>query len=520
VLFVVAAPGLVAWLRPTAAAEGPLGVLQAWSLADLYLGCARLYIFVNAAIRFLRAHERLLDTGIRPVALFVGSFGILILIGTLLLALPRASATPSRPIRPLDAFFTATSAVCVTGLTVLDTEKDFSRAGQAVILCLIQVGGLGIVTFVALMTVLSGKAFSVPEMVAMREMVSARAYSDVRKQIVSILAVTLVIEGLGAGLLYLTWHGITRDPFERAFWCTFHAVSAFCNAGIGMASDSLVSVSGNWGVILTITAMIVLGGLGFPVFRDILAFRFWALPWVLRWRFFRRRHSGRSPARLNVQSKLAIATTVALILVGAFTFWCLESDHALRGKSASEQAAITLLQAVTPRTAGFSSVPFDQLRQTTLLAIMCLMAIGACPVSTGGGIKTVTFAVLLLTIRSFLRGRDRVEVLGRTIPRHVVHAAISVTMVYVATAVLVTFVLLLTNPGIPLEKLAFEAISALSTVGLSTGVTASLSASGKLVLCLAMFAGRVGPLTLVMAVVQSRAPSSQYRYPDEDVIVG
>lgn len=519
-VFFVASLELIAWFRPTEPVQELLAFLHIGSVAKLCFVWVRFYLLINSAIRFLRAHEKLLGKGIQPVGLLVGSFALLILIGTVLLALPKASAVPGSPIHPLDAFFTATSAVCVTGLTVVDTGSGFSPIGKVIIMTLFQIGGLGIMTFVAWVTVLSGKAFSVPQMVAMREVVNARAFSDVKRQVTAVVVATVLIEALGAAILYFAWPGTPADPLEKGFWCAFHAISAFCNAGFGLAPDSLESVRGNCGVILTMALLIVIGGIGFPVLRDLFAFRVSALRFLRRWRLFREWRYGTIPSRLRAQTRLSLAMTGALVVFAAFSFWSLEFAHLLNDKPVGEQALATLLQSVTARTAGFSSVPFDQLQDATLLLMAFLMVIGASPVSTGGGIKTVTFAVLLLTIRSFLLGRDRVEVFGRTIPRRVVHAAVSVFVMYVLMAALVTFGLVLSNPDIEFRKLAFEALSALSTVGLSTGITPSLNAVGKAILCLAMFAGRVGPLSLVMTVIHSRGHGSRYRFPDEELVVG
>lgn len=519
VLFLVSL-GLLRWVSPSGGFQQFLETLRIGSLTKLYLFLVQAYLLANLVLSFLRAQQRLLDFGIRPAGVLVLTFGLLILAGTLLLLLPKVSVAGKTPIGLLDAFFTATSAVCVTGLTVRDTGNDFSTLGQMILIALFQMGGLGIMTFVVLLSVFSRQSLSLPNLVALREMVSARAVVDVKRQIVSILVLTFFVEAAGVVLLRL-FMPMPDAPFlQRWKWCVFHSISAFCNAGFGLAPDSLTVLRGNWGACLTLMGLIVLGGLGFPVLREVVAFRVSTLPAFREWRFFREWHAGRISSRLNAQAKLSLLTTLALVVVGALGFWMLETSHWLLATRPLEQVLAALFQSVTSRTAGFNTVPIDQLQDATLIWLMLLMVIGACPVSTGGGIKTVTFAVLILSVRSLLKGWDRVEAFGRRLPRRVVFAAISVFILYVMAATAVILALTITEPDVPLRDLAFESISALSTVGLSTGITAKLSVAGKLILCVAMFAGRVGPLSLVVIVLQSRARGMNYDYPEEEIVVG
>ncbi len=490
------------------------------SLSTLFVKTAQLYALANLAIRVLRPQERLLTLGVRPENLFVGSFLLLILLGALTLLLPGAGAGGTKPpLSAVDALFTATSAVCVTGLSVRDLGTEFSHIGQMIVLALIQLGGLSIITVVALLAVVSKETLNVPEMVVLRDLVSARTVSDVRRQVLAIIAITIVVEVVGALLLYL-FLPVSQTGLARWKWCVYHSISAFCNAGFSLNYNSLEPLAGNWGVCLTIMGLITVGGLGFPVIRDLLAWRprvprpLCYLPRLHAWQL------AHPPRRFRLQTQLSMLVTAALLVTGVVGIYLLEAQHSLQGRPVDEQALVTLFHAVTPRTAGFNTVPLSALQNGTLLLLMGLMVIGASPVSTGGGMKTLTFAVLLLTLRAMFRGREQVEAFGRTIPRRAVHAAVSVSLIYLGTAALVTFVLTLTDPQMLVRDLAFEAVSALSTVGLSLGITPQLSPGGKLVLCLAMFVGRVGPLTLALSFFRARGVGRHYSYPEEDLVVG
>ncbi|MGV3531755.1 MAG: TrkH family potassium uptake protein, partial [Chthoniobacteraceae bacterium] len=443
----------------------------------------------------------------------------LILIGTLLLLLPRAGAIPDQPISLMDAFFTATSAACVTGLAVRDTGVEFSTLGQVIILVLFQVGGLGIVTFVAFISAFSAKTLPVPQMVAFRQMINAPAMGDLKGRLAGILLLTLIIEGAGALSLFLTLPA-GMDGFDRLFWSVFHAVSAFCNAGFSLETTGLEFARGHAGINWTIMLLITLGSLGFLVLPELIGLTLAAmrrLPLLLQ----RRSRMFLPPLgrRLSVQSRLSIIVTVCLIVIGTVAFWLLEAGHILADRPASENFLVSAFQSITTRTAGFNSVDIGALRQATLLMMMMLMVIGGCPVSTGGGVKTVTIGVLILSLRSMILRKEKVEAFGRTLPARAFFTALNVFVLYSVTAAICVFLLAVFDPEIGLRQTLFETVSALSTVGLSTGITAGLSDPSKLVLCAAMFIGRIGPIALVFSVFEARH-KVDYQYPAEDVVVG
>jgi potassium uptake TrkH family protein len=514
-LFVLLAVGLVGSPSGTSSA---LQFLHQEAPRDLGLRLLKLFLLANVLVQLLRLQQRLLFRGIRPEWILAGSFAMLILAGTLLLLLPRVSAVPDKPIRLLDALFTATSASCVTGLSVRDTGTEFTPFGQGILLALFQAGGLGIMTFVAFLAVTSAESLPVPQMLAFRQMVGARTPAILRRQVWAIIAFTGCVEAVGTAALYACLPP-EQDRLAKLSWSVFHAVSAFCNAGFALSSDSLTAYQGHTGVMLTMTGLIVLGGLGFLVVTDLLGLQVSRLP-VVRSVPWVRRYNQRVPVhRLPVQTRLSVLVTGVLLVVGFAGFWMLEAGHILQNQPLPTQFWTSAFQSVTARTAGFNTVPIQQLQPATLLLLVALMVVGACPVSTGGGIKTVTLAVLLLALRSLLGGRERIEIYGRALPQRVLLAALAVVLLYVLVAGLGVFGLALCDPRIPLRSGLFEVVSALSTVGLSTGITAQLSPGSQLILCALMFIGRVGPISLVLSVVRMARPA-RYQYPEEDLVVG
>lgn len=492
----------------------------AWgvSVPKLYLAAVQVFLLATIVARTLRAQERLLERPIRPEFVLIGSFAILVLGGASMLLLPRARPVGVEAWSPIDALFTATSAACVTGLAVRDTGSELSRLGQWILLAVIQLGGLGIVTFVVAGQIFSARRLSVPQMVLLKEVLSTGHLADVRRHVRAVVLVALLVELAGALALFAFLPADAHEAGSRGFWSLFHSVSAFCNAGFALQPDGMQALRGAWGVNLVLIALIFVGGLGMPVVRDLSA---WVRAGGLGRLLHRRRRTPfqRLP-RVSVQTRLTLWTTLVLIVGGSVGFLALEFRHALDGLPWDERLLASLFQSVTPRTAGFDTVAVSELRSATHVLLIGLMIVGAGPISTGGGIKTVTIAVLLITLKAMVSGREDVESGGRTIPRRVVRAALAVFVIYMGVAALVIFALALLEPDLPFDGLVFEAFSALSTVGLSTGITPQLSAGSQLVLCVAMFAGRIGPLALALSVFRSRGQRASYRFPDEDLIVG
>ena len=489
------------------------------SAFDKFLSVVHLFLLGNICIQLLRLLQRIFVVGVRAEVVLAGSFAALVLVGTLLLLLPAASASPTMPIMPMDAFFTSVSASCVTGLSVRDTGTAFSNFGQLIILGLIQVGGLGIVTFVAFISIFSAKTLPVPQMVAFRRMISASGTDDLKTRLAGIVLLTAIIEGAGAVSLYC-FASVEGDALDRLKWSIFHSVSAFCNAGFALQTNSLESLWNDPGLNLTITVLIILGGLGFLVLPELIALLragLSLLPQLLHSRS--RRFAPHLPRRLSVQARISLIVTIGLITIGTLGFLWTESGNVLRGTSGRDSFLVSLFQSITTRTAGFNTVPMGDLQQATLILLIALMVIGGSPVSTAGGIKTVTLGILLLALRSLILQREKVDAFGRKLAGRAFFTALNVFVLYVVTASAGMFLISVFDPDLALRDISFETISALSTVGLSTGITAGLSTGSKLVLCVGMFVGRVGPIALVFSVFESRG-HVDYEFPEEDVVVG
>lgn len=497
--------------------ESLLSFLGLAYASHLTVNLVHLFLLLSICVQALRGIQRLVNVG-RPELILAGSFATLVILGGFLLLLPNSSADPARPVTIMEAFFTSTSAVCVTGLVVLDTGSDFSTFGQMVIMILIQMGGLGIITFVAFLAILSSKALPVPQLVVFRQLVNAPRLSDVRRLILGIILATFVIEAAGAAALF-RFLPDAQWSLDDLKWCVFHSISAFCNAGFAFQPDSLVGHQSNLGMMFTFMFLIILGGIGFLVILELLGYQFTRSRRLRRIPYFRRLHAGRPAGRISLQAGIALRVTAALLIVGFVGFWILEAGNLLDGRTLKDSFLISAFQSVTPRTAGFNTIPIEELRDVTLVLVMVLMVIGASPMSMGGGIKTVGFGMLLLALRSMITRRERVELSGRCIPVRTLLAALSVFVLYVMFATAGVFLLSLFDPGMSMRDRTFEVISALSTVGLSTGITAQLSTPSQVVLCLLMFVGRVGPIALVLSVFQ-RGRNLVYDFPEEDVVVG
>jgi trk system potassium uptake protein len=474
-------------------------------LGDAFFGFLRLFLLLCVLAGVLRSGEWFLSRGWRAELLLAGSFAVMILLGAVLLSLPNAVASGREPLTWIDALFTATSATSVTGLTVRETGTDFSDFGHAVILGLIQAGGLGIITFVALLSTLSRKTLPVSQMAAFRRIINAPALGDLRMRVAGIVGITLVLELAGA--MALAWTVDTGlPPAGHWQWCVFHSVSAFCNAGFSLQPDSLASLAGNLPAMSVIGVLIVLGGLGFLVIPELLG-RLW----------FARR--GAAPVRLSVQTRLSLVTTALLLVGGTLLFLWLEGGGVLSGMGWAGAAGASFFQSVTARTAGFSTMEVGEFGNATLLMLAGLMVVGGCPVSTAGGVKTVTLAVVALGLRALVRGNSRIEAFGRTVPARVVASAFQVFLLAVVVAGCGMVLVAWLEPRLEFRDVFFECISALGTVGLGTGVTADLGTPAKLVVCVLMFLGRVGPIAMVLSVFQA-ARSMDYEFPAEEVVVG
>jgi trk system potassium uptake protein TrkH len=447
----------------------------------------------------------------RPIALLCLSFGLTIAAGTLAL-LPPAASAPGRVTGPATALFVATSATCVTGLSVVDVGSHFSRFGHWVILALVQVGGLGIMTITTALALVFRARLSARMRGAMQAIAEEETVTGFSGLVASIAAITLAVETAGALALYpsLTHGagGLPLAPADRAFHAAFHAVNAFCNAGFSLYPDSLARFAGDLAVNATVVALIVLGGIGFPVMTTLLRVdRWWRHGLVGGWAF------------VPVHARIVLVSSAALLAGGAVAFLVLEWGHSLAPLSVGDRLVASVFQSATLRTAGFSTVDLSAMGTPMLLLSLALMFVGGSPGGTAGGVKTTTVAVLVLTFWAMLRNRTDVEVFGRRVPAPNVYRAAAVAVVSLAMLFVLAFVLFAVEPDLPFRSLLFEAVSAFGTVGLTVGATPSLGIAGQLTVCALMFVGRLGPFTLAVAAGLSKERAA-YELPATKIVVG
>jgi trk system potassium uptake protein TrkH len=485
-----------------------------------------IYLVIQVIAKLCRTSVNLAASGKNPTQTLIASFLVLIISGAGLLMLPRASnGENGENVSFVDALFTATSATCVTGLIVKDTGQDFSLMGQFVILTLIQLGGLGIVVFGAVFALLLGQALSLRESVAMQDLLSTRTLSRIGKMIAFIFIGTVFIEAIGAISLAGMWNdvpGRTINIQQQWFYSVFHSVSAFCNAGFSLFNKSFIEYNRSWQVYLVICPLIILGGLGFGVLYDLVTTAADRINRILKKLFFKKyRLSMETPIRLRLQTKIVISVSAGLIILGTLAIFVFER-YASQGNTANRNDILgALFQSVTARTAGFNTVDISSMSASSQFILILLMFIGGSPGSTAGGIKTVTLAVVIMTAIAALRKRQEVEMFKRSVRIVVVGRAVTVTLLFVVVLFTATLVLSITenSTGSTMSEIMFEAGSALGTVGLTTGITPSLTTAGKLIIIALMLIGRLGPLTLLAALTFDIKPV-RYNYPDEAVIVG
>lgn len=436
-----------------------------------------------------------------PGRLLVGGYLALALAGTALLSLPVAVSGPPS-LTFTEALFTATSAVCVTGLTVVDTGSRLSLFGQLVVMTLIQVGGLGVMTLSTLFAVLAGRRISLRGRLLVQEELHQDYLAGLVRLVRMIAGVTFLFEGIGAGLLFAAWLQ-DLDPARAAYFAIFHSVSAFNNAGFDLWGTSLMRFVGRPLVVLTVAGLLMVGGIGFSVIADL--------------------SSWRPDRRLTLHSRVALFMAGVLIVAGFAFVAAVEwrNPATLEPLPWHQKLLAAFFTAVTPRTAGFNVVPTGQLRSATLFFLLFLMFIGVSPGSTGGGIKTTTAAVLGTAVSAAVAGRDELVIFERRLPKGVAARAVALAVVALSWVAAVATVVMLLEPFDPLAIL-FEVVSAFGTVGLSTGITPQLSTPSRLLIVATMLVGKVGPVTFAMALAQrSRAAAGAHlRYPEERVSLG
>lgn len=443
-----------------------------------------------------------------PARVSVLAFACLIAAGTALLMFP--SASRGNALGFVDALFTSTSAACVTGLVVVDTGIKLTLFGQSIVLALVQVGGLGIMTLSTLLILMAGRRPRLANQMLIYDSFTQGGEKSLRSILWHVVLFTAVIEGFGVLLLFFRFLP-DAGAGESFYLALFHSISAFCNAGFCLFSDSLTGYREDWLINLVFCFLIISGGIGFLALAEIK----------------RRTPLGRRGwSRLSLHSKIVLSTSFFLVVFGSLLTLAMEWHNTLSPLSVTGRFAAGVFQSVSARTAGFNTLPIGEMANETLFVLMILMFIGASPGSCGGGIKTSTFASLVVSGVSRLRGSHRPQIFHRSISRESMGKAFSLVMVSITLVVMATMVLLVTeigdvshtmSRGMFLELL-FEVVSAFGTVGLSTGITPGLSAAGKIVITLVMFVGRLGPLAIAVAVSHKSEPS--FFYAEESIMIG
>ncbi|MEG0667573.1 MAG: TrkH family potassium uptake protein [Clostridium sp.] len=428
-------------------------------------------------------------------------FVILIFTGGTILSLPISSAngeyTPF-----LDALFTATSASCVTGLVTLDTGTHWNLFGQVVIMMLIEIGGLGFMSFATFISVLLGRRITLKNRLVVQESMNAFNIQGLVKMVKYVMGFTFAIQGFGALLLstqLVPEFGIGKGMF----YSVFHSVSTFCNAGFDLFGNfsSLTGYSDNSIILLTISALIAIGGLGFTVLLEIYNFK--------------------SVKKLSLHTKAVLLITTILIVGGTLAILILEFNNpeTLGPMGVKDKIVNSVISSISPRTAGVNSISIPDMTTASLFLTIILMFIGGSPGSTAGGLKTTTFGIIICTLISVIRGREDVELFKRRFPKSLVYKAVSLLLLGSGLVLTVTMILTITEPGEDFISLLYEATSAFGTVGLTTGVTQRLSSIGKIIIIVTMYLGRVGPLTVALAFA-SRNKRSKFKYPEGKILIG
>lgn len=447
-----------------------------------------------------------------PAILFVGSFAIIALSGAFLLMLPSAT---THDITFTNALFTATSATMVTGLIVLDTAKDFTPFGHAIIMVLIQIGGLGMLTFTSFFAYFFKSGASFKESLYMKDILGHEKLNSVMRTVVQIVVFSLILEGIGAFFIY---HSLTdTNAFEnKGFFAIFHAVSAYCNAGFSLAPDNLYNdhLRFNYYMQWVIMTLIVFGGLGYHIAYNIIQYfrKFIS-------NIFKKNNRVFISRVINLNTKIVIYTTLILIFAGALFFLLSEQQtHLLQHNTAFGKFTTSMFNSVTARTAGFNTVDYTNFTLPGILFMIFLMWVGASPASTGGGIKTTTFALATLNIFAIARDKKYIEIGTRRIASEAVNRASAIIAISLASIGTGILLILIFNPEFTLLQVAFEVFSAYGTVGLTMGITPHLSEISKYVLIFLMFFGRIGLLNLMIGLLKS-VTKKNYTYPEENILI-
>jgi potassium uptake TrkH family protein len=479
-------------------------------LDQFFMVVVQVYFLLFIALEIGKASSLLAHLQISPPGMLVMSFILLGALGTGLLLLPEMT-TSGEGLSLLDASFTTISAICVTGLSTFDVSSILSFKGQFVLMILIQLGGLNFISFASLLALFSRNGMGLRYHSLLQASYSTESLESGMDLFKQVYKLTLMIELISAVLLYFSWGAL---PFEnqgdRIFYSVFHSISAFNNAGFALFPTGLMDpgVIHSYGLHVVIAFTLIFGGLGFSPLREVFGLKQIRARKLQPWK------------HISVNTRMAFGSATALLLLGTGVFWILELPGTLRGMDWVGQLVSSFFQSATARTAGFNTLDFGAMALPTLLFFVFLMFIGGNSGSTAGGIKTSTFALVFLSALSTIRGENKVELMKTTVPLDLLRRAFSVFLFSISLIFISVIALSMTDAQFGLARLLFEEVSAFCTVGLSTGITSSLSPAGKIILMISMFVGRVGTVTLAFALSKTRKESSTYRYPDAQIEVG
>jgi len=500
--------GFVWFILPNSIVQS-VSVLAAVHNIYVIFGAVTLIAVVKLSVVITQS----LTSRLNPTWIFVGSFALLIIVGAGLLFLPRAT---THPIRFIDALFTSVSAVCVTGLTTVDVSSTFTLMGKSVIALLIQLGGIGIMTFTSFFGLFFiGKHLTQNKMLIKDLVDPQKGIGQIFKTLWYIIFVTFVVEIIGAYLIFVTIHG---SNWNDVGFAVFHSISAFCNAGFSTMSAGLFneSLRFNYQLHLIVAFLIVIGGLGFPIIFNLGKWLLHVVRNLFRRLFGKEKSYLHIPHLLTSSTWIVVTVTAILLLGGTLVFYVTEYDNLLANLSSSGKIITAFFMSVTPRTAGFNTFDMGNMHPMTILWMIVLMWIGASPMSTGGGVKTTTIGIAFLNVWHTLRGRDHIEIRKRRISETTVNRAFIIIFVSLVVLAIGVVCLAWFEPHVSLQALLFEAVSAFSTVGLSMNLTPSLSDASHIVLIVLMFVGRVGLISLLSCFIKPKQHLN-YQYPSESI---
>jgi len=474
--------------------------------------------FILFFLELARMEINLLVKVLNPAQLFMVSFAFIIFAGAMFLMMPMATTFP---ISFTNALFTSTSAVCVTGLTAVDTATRFTFLGKFIILALIQIGGIGVMTITSFFGIFFKEKSTLREQSMLRDYLSEDSYSNILKSLMKVVLITLLIEAIGATIIYWSLEknalGSTSDNLKFSI---FHSVSAFCNAGFSTLTDNLydVRIRTNYSVHLWIANLIVLGGIGFPVLLNLYHYCKCQVIWLGE--FFRTRKAYVHRVNMiTLNSKIVMLTTFILIALGSVAFFYFEKDATHQGMDLKARMVMSYFQSITPRTAGFNNCAMSILSMPSVIITIFLMWVGASPVSTGGGIKTSTFAIAIMNTFRIMKGHNHIEINRYEIHEYSVNKAFAIITLSIFTIIIGSFGIFIFDGEYGMLRIMFESFSAFGTVGLSLDLTPKLSDQSKYILIILMYIGRMGSITLLLSLVRSYGSSSLYRYPKENIII-